>query len=109
MPALGLPGAAPVRNQRVLGTRHLATRLQLRRQLGPDWGPNQRYLSRLPGDLKGWKKRRGNVKVWKEMLAALRLGPRLKICRHTGLDLEIGPHRPVVAVLVFGAEVVGPG
>lgn len=53
----------------VLGTRHLPTSLQLSRQLGPDWGPNQHWLSRLPGDLKGWKKRRRIVNDLEKMRA----------------------------------------
>lgn len=42
----------------VLGCKLMPTTLELSRRMGPDWGPNQHWLSRLPGDLKGWKKRR---------------------------------------------------
>lgn len=42
----------------VLGSKLLPTTLELSRRMGPDWGPNQHWLSRLPGDLKGWKTRR---------------------------------------------------
>lgn len=45
----------------VLGRKLMPTTLDLSRRLGPDWGPNQHWLSRLPGDLKGWKKRRRMV------------------------------------------------
>jgi len=42
----------------ILGRKLLPTSLELSRRMGSDWGPNQHWLSRLPGDLKGWKKRR---------------------------------------------------
>lgn len=42
----------------VLGSKLMPTTLELSRRMGPGWGPNQHWLSRLPGDLKGWKTRR---------------------------------------------------
>jgi len=46
----------------ILGRKLLPTSLELSRRVGPNWGPNQHWLSRLPGDLKGWKKRRRIVR-----------------------------------------------
>ena len=56
----------------VIGQKNMPTSLQLTRRRNEAYGPNKHWLSRLPADLKPWRKRERLLPIINEGLAAFK-------------------------------------